>query len=254
MPSSRALVIAVEGSSAAGKSATVRAAARAFGWVALREAYDRLDPAPSLVVPTAARLLATERRLLREEVRRYRDALRERAHGRTVVADTGFLGPVTYTAGLVARDEAPRSVLLAVARAARRPGGPGLPDALVYLEASRALRKQRARRDRRHHPASLEARHDRIGRFERRVCLELLGRILPGRVRTVTAVGAPLAVARRLRAAVQGIEGRPERSRGRTEAIDAIVRAALATRGDRRRAATVKKPARSARDLRGSAP
>lgn len=222
----RALVIAVEGSSAAGKSATVRAAARAFGWVRLREAYDRLTPPPSLVVPTAARLLATERRLLREEGRRYREALRWRARGRTVVADTGFLGPLSYTAGLVALGEAPRAVLLTLVRAARSRGGPGLPDAVVYLEAGRALRKRRARSDRRRHPASLEARHDRVGRFERRVYRELLPRILPGRVRSVRATGPPRAVARRLRAAVEGLEGRPRPSRGRAEALAAIVRAA----------------------------
>ena len=107
---SRGRLVALEGGSASGKSTLVTAAARTFGWRPLAEAFDRLDPAPSLDFDSPRELLRLEATLLAEEVRRYHEARRLTERGATVLADTGFLGPLTYTLGLVERGRAPASV------------------------------------------------------------------------------------------------------------------------------------------------
>src|SRR5579863_7292459 len=94
-------IVALEGTSGVGKSRVARALALpGSGTVLLPEAYDRLDPAPSLAVPDRRALWGVEARLLRAEVGRYREALRWRGQGRVVIADTGFLGPLTYSVGM----------------------------------------------------------------------------------------------------------------------------------------------------------
>lgn len=199
----RGLVIAVDGPSAAGKSAVARAAVRATSWRVLPEAFDRLDPRPSLEFSTSDELLATELTLLSEEGRRAREAARERARGRVVVADTGFWGPLTYTAGLVATGAADPATLRTLgARAVGPRSLPCVPDLVVYLDASVADRRARARRSRDAHPASLEARHARVARFERRFVLGPLSRLLPGRVRRLATSGSSRETADRLVALV----------------------------------------------------
>lgn len=185
-----AIVIALEGISGAGKSSVAARAAAAFGWVPLAEAYDRLDPRPGLDPRSPRALAALETVLLREEARRWSAARSLVEDGATVVADTGFLGPLSYTAALAELGAAPPALvrrLSARARGLVARGAWGLPDAVVYLETSGAVRARRVRRDPLRHPPALAARHEAAGRIERRYLLERLPAALPGRVRRVNA-------------------------------------------------------------------
>ncbi|MCI4365830.1 MAG: hypothetical protein L3K10_07235 [Thermoplasmata archaeon] len=199
-------VVAVEGASASGKSRTVALARRTFGATALREAVDRLSPPPSFTWTSHVQLLRLERRLLAEDARRYREALRARANGDTVLADTGFLGPLTYTLGLVRSGTVPESVLsglLTTARAWARAGRWGLPDAILYLRTPLAERQRRAEGDPRGHPTLLQRRHQSIAaeelRFYRRVVAPAFG----PRFRFVSGLGAPEEVVARVARAVE---------------------------------------------------
>lgn len=186
----RPRLIAVEGISGAGKSTVVARAAAAFGWVPLAEAYDRLDPRPPIGAVAAPALARVERTLLAEEARRYRAARALVAGGATVIADTGFLGPLTYSAALAALGLVPRSLLddlLARTRRLAARGGWGVPDLTVYLATRPATRRRRVARDPARHPPALAARHEAAGRIEARFYAELLPRALPGRVRRVAA-------------------------------------------------------------------
>lgn len=236
----RGIVIAVEGASAAGKSSVVRAARAAYGWSALSEAFDRLDPRPSLEFASSRELLATERRLLREEGRRAGEANRGRARGDVVVADTGFWGPLTYAAGLVALGRAERSVLVALGKEASAPGAlPCVPDLVVYLDASAAARHERARRDRAAHPAVLEPRHAAVGAFERSFFVRTVPSVLPGAVRRIRALGPPEGLAARLRRVVDelpGVPGSPPEPRSVARAVvSALLAATARSRGTVRR-------------------
>ncbi len=225
----RGIVVAIEGASAAGKSSVVRAARAAYGWSALSEAFERLDPRPSLAFASPRALLATERRLLREEGRRSREANRERARGDVVVADTGFWGPLTYTAGLVALGLAERSVLAALGEDASARGAlPCVPDLVVYLDASATGRHERARRDRGTHPAALEPRHAAVGAFERSFFVRTVPRVLPGAIRRIRAVGSPEELADRLRRVVADLPRAPGPSPEPRAVARAVVSALLA--------------------------
>ncbi len=225
----RGVVVAIEGASAAGKSSVVRAARAAYGWSALSEAFDRLEPRPSLEFASSRELLATERRLLREEARRAREANRGRARGDVVVADTGFWGPLTYAAGLVALGRVERSVLVALGEDASAPGAlPCVPDLVVYLEASAALRHERARRDRATHPAALESRHAAVGTFERSFFVRTVPRVLPGALRRIRAVGPPERLAEHLRRFVDDLPRVPGPSPEPRAVARAVVSALLA--------------------------
>ena len=133
--SARPVVVSVDGPSAAGKSTVVARAAALFGWVPLAEAFDRIDPAPDLRFSSDRELEELERTLLEEDARRYRNALSLRATGLTVVTDTGFLGPLTYTAGLVALGRASPTGAAADRRAGAGAGTTsergGVPDVVV---------------------------------------------------------------------------------------------------------------------------
>ena len=201
----RGRLIAIEGRSAAGKTTLVRAAAAKLGWQPLAEAFDRLDPAPSLEYDSARELLRLEGALLSEEVRRYREARGLCAQGRTVFADTGFLGPLMYTYGLVALGRAPASVGRAVERSTRslvRRGALGLPDLTVYLETTARERARHARADTSRHPAVLAGRHEAVGSVEQRFFEELFPMALPDRFRSLRARAGPPGPVLTLRALV----------------------------------------------------
>jgi hypothetical protein len=246
-------IIALEGPSGAGKSTVARALGRAFGWEVLPEAFERLVPAPSLDFAGPADLLALERRLLFEERRRYRDARRAVGRGRTVLADTGFFGPITYTAGLVALGRAPGRVLdrlLASGRRIEGAGPLGTPDVIVVLEVPAPDLRRRLARDPVGHPAHLVPRHRAVERFERSLYRDRFRSLLSGRIAIVSGAGPPSTVARRVGAAVRRLapEG-PSQNDARSRLFDAV-RAAVEERARgraRASAATVKKPARSAR-------
>ena len=208
----RGRIITLEGPSGAGKTTVVRAAARAFGWVPLAEAFERLDPAPSLRFRTEAELLSLEAALLAEEGRRYREAVAQRRAGRTVIADTGFFGPLTYTAGLVALRKARRSSLERLQATVEGRGASrrlGLPDAIVYVDVPARLRRSRARRDPRGHPREFAGRHESVGRVERRLYRALAEGPLSDRIWFVSGAGSPRAVARRVQAALRSVGARP---------------------------------------------
>lgn len=251
----RGRIIALEGPSGAGKTTVVRAAARAFGWVPLSEAFDRIEPPPSLRFRTAEELLSLEKKLVVEEGRRYRDAARRRRFGRTVLADTGFLGPLTYTAGLVALGEATPRVfegLRSFVEGMEHSLQIGLPDRIVYLDVPGRIRRRHRSQDPRGHPREFEARHEAVARVERRLYRDLARGPLRGRVRFVSGAGSPETVAVRVRAAVRS----PNVPLGsRVSLRDVIARLApeAGPRPAHRRTrlpATVKKPARPCRPLR----
>ena len=248
-------IVAVEGPSGAGKTTVVRAAARAFGWHPLPEAFDRIDPPPSLRFRTPAELLSLERTLLAEEGRRYREAVEGRRRGRTVVADTGFLGPLTYTAGLVELgDAAPRvlEALRSLVEGRERPLRVGLPDGIVYLDVPGRVRRWRTARDPRGHSPEFRERHEAVGRLERRFYRRLARGALSGRVRFVSGTGAPETVASRVRAAFHSLEMRGGAPPDLEGAL-ALLGGGEGRRPTHRRrpsAATVMKPARSCRPPR----
>jgi len=230
-------VIAIEGPSGAGKSTVARTAARSFGWVLLPEAFDRLDPPPDLRFRNPAQLLDTERSLLDEERRRYQEASERRRRGETVVADTGFLGPITYTAGLVALGAAPRSTWRTVRRFAEGPArsGPvGLPDLVVYLDVPSATRRRRAASDAERHPADLRQRHRAVGRVERRFYRDLAAHGAPGQVLFVRASGSPRALAGRIRTLARSTSTRPSARTNLSTVLDRLGRLVRAP-ADRRR-------------------
>ncbi len=218
----RGRLVAVEGGSGAGKTTLVRAAHEAFGWEPLAEAFDRLDPAPSLEYRSSQELLRLEGTLLAEEERRYREGERSCAEGRTVVADTAFFGPLTYTWGLVGLGRAPRSVATSITRAARalvRQRTLGLPDLVVFLDTTARVRSARARSDRAHHPHSLFLRHESVGRLERRYYEELLPTVLPDRVQRLDGRLPPERLAVALRETVDRARWGPPASRDALAAI-----------------------------------
>lgn len=205
-------LIAVEGPSAAGKTTLVRRAARSLGWCALGEAFDRLDPVPSLEYGSSQQLRLLEGKLLAEEARRYREARRQCARGHTVLADTGFLGPITYTRGLVALDLAPTSVARSLERKARsllQRGVLGIPDLTVYLDLSTNERRRRARADPDRHPLALFRRHTTVGRLERAYYVTTFAAALPDRFRTLSGRREPRTLVASLRAVVREVAPTP---------------------------------------------
>ena len=210
------LVVAIEGPSAAGKSSVVRELALSPGTRTIPEAFERIRPRPSLEFRSPAELIELELTLLEEEARRFREARRWAAEGTRVIVDTGFLGPVSYTAGLVRWGYAPPAVVFSVLRRAHRlaaRGRWGLADLTLFLDVPRAERDRRARRDSAGHPAGLYARHARVARYERTVYRQLVAPVVGGRLRFVRAVAATGVLARRLDAIMDGVGGRaPSRS------------------------------------------
>jgi len=230
----RGRLIALEGGSASGKTTLVKAAARAFGWRPLPEALDRLDPAPSLEFDSPKGLLLLEGTLLAEEAQRYREARRLRDRGVTVLADTGFLGPLTYTLGLVELGRAPASVgrsLIRSVRAMVRRGTLGMPDLTVYLATTRAERRRRARAGARRHPPALFTRHEAVGAVERRFFEEEFPSTRPDRFRLLRAGSPPSVLARRLGSLVESGQVRPA---SRADSIAIVMALRLETPPGRR--------------------
>lgn len=247
-----AILIALEGPSGAGKTTVARAVAGRTGAEFLPEAFALLSPAPSLEYSGPDELFELERILLVEERRRFRRALAARRRGRPVVADTGFFGPLTYTAGLVALGLAPRSVLVRLLREAgrrSREGPIGAPDLVVYLDVPESVLWRRAAHDPVGHPRGLFSRHLAVGRRERTFYRQALSRVLPDRVRVISAVGSSVAVAQRVVERARSIS--PVRSsRGVLERVMEAVRAVSEPGRDEQgtpSAATVKKATRSHR-------
>jgi hypothetical protein len=216
-------VVALEGPSAAGKSRTVAALASSLGLTTIPEAYERLRPRPSLTWRTDAELLRLERRLLREETRRFREGRRLVDSGATVLADTGFLGPITYTAGLVDLGLATPSALtglLAFADELRTDGIWGLPDAVVYLRTPVAERHRRAEGDPGGHPRSLQVRHRRVAAAELRLYRTVVAPEFGHRFSFVSGSGPPERIAAR----VARLLARP-RATGRPPSMERVLHA-----------------------------
>jgi len=219
----RGRLVALEGGSASGKTTLVRVAAQRYGWRPLSEAVDRLDPSPSIEFASSRELWQLEETLLAEESRRYREARRLCEQGETVLADTGFLGPVTYTLGLVTNGRSPVAVGRTLIRSARslvRKDALGVPDLTVYLHTTARERASRARRDAGGHPGGLRARHEAVGRFERTLFEEALPRVLPDRFCRLRARAAPVSLARQLEAILSG--DRTGRRSSRAEALRVV--------------------------------
>ena len=251
MPS-RGRLIAVEGISAAGKSTLVSEATSRLGWTSVREAFDRLEPAPSLDFGSERELLQLESMLLREESRRYRDARELARKGRTVLTDTGFLGPLTYTLGLVARGNAsPRTArrLLELAASRVRRRALGIPDLTVYLETTRDERSVRGHQGAVSHPAALVRRHERVGLVERGFYFRALGRARPGRIAALRGHARPELLVRHLEKLVRATPVAPA-TRREAEAVLADLGALLARYAPHAAAPTVKKATRSRRPPR----
>jgi hypothetical protein len=212
-PSVGGRVVAIEGPSAVGKTEAVGVLVADGRGVRIAEAVDRLRPRPDLDFRSDAELERLELRLLREDGRRFVEARRRAGAGATVLLDTGSLGPLTYTGGLVATGAAPPAVLARLLREARallRDGRWGLPDGIVFLTAPDATLRARAATDPRGHPAGLHGRHTAIGRREAAFYRRELAPILGRRLKFVSGSGRPGAVARRIVSALRRFPpGRP---------------------------------------------
>ncbi|MGI0155793.1 MAG: AAA family ATPase [Thermoplasmata archaeon] len=215
-------VIAIEGPSAAGKTTVAARVARTTGGVVLPEAYRRIIPTPNLELGSPAELLDLEERLLREDADRYLEALARARAGATVVADTGFLGPLTYTWALVVQGAAPLSSLVALrdrARSLARHGEWGLADEYFYLETTAAARAGRIRADRAGHPPALARRHEEVGVLELRFYRERFAPLLGSRFHRVPAGETAPVVADRVVALLRA----PIPAPGPRPRIDAVL-------------------------------
>jgi len=223
----RSVVVALTGPSGAGKSTVVRALAREPGWVALDEAFYRLRPRPSLRFRSQRGLLALERRLLAEEGRRFREARELARLGRTVVADTSFLDPATYTAGLLVLRLASADTFAATIDAAERQaraGRLGVPDLTVRLSVPPATRRRRTELDPEGHPRAFRARHEAVGRVETELLVPALAAALPGRVRIVRADRPAQEVASKVRDLATRVRPLREPSAAARRVLEALVR------------------------------
>ena len=215
-------VVAVEGASAAGKTTAAETAARARGWVVIPEAYRRLHPTPSLTYRSPTELLDLERTLLEEEARRFSEARARARSGATVLADTGFLGPLTYTWALIGMGAAPTATLPSLLQLARTLGARGewgLADAYVYVDTPPSVRSARARADRVGHPSDVAARHAAVGALERRFYRERFAPLVGSRLTWLAGSGRPALVAERVQHAVETASG----SRFPPEQVDRVL-------------------------------
>ena len=199
-------IVAVEGVSGAGKTAAVELVSIELGAVPLGEAYATAARPPSLNYSSPRELWSIERQLVKEESRRFLEARRLSTSGRLVLADTDFLGPLTYTWGLRESGEVPWDLVGPVRGALRELCSRhrwGLADLYVYLDVSESLARRRAATDSFGHPENLRSRHERVGRVERRFFVETLPMLLPHRVVVLPGRGSRRTVSGRVAAALR---------------------------------------------------
>ena len=185
-----ARMIALEGASGVGKTATSRSLAKALSASRIPEAYERLRPAPALEFGDVEELVDLETTLLYEESRRYREAQRALRQGADVVLDTGTFGPLTFTAGLAHLDPRWSPALRRVARISLRlirAGRLGLPDVTVYLDLGAAAVAQRVAADPAGHPPEHADLYARVAAWERPLWVERFLPAAPGRLIAVRA-------------------------------------------------------------------
>jgi hypothetical protein len=197
-------LVALEGPSAVGKTTVSRLIADLADWTVIGEAAIRLEPPPSLEVPTPKDLVRVERRLLREERRRCQTVERLRREGIDVLLDTGPFGPATYSIGMAAEEARYGPAAAAIVHEVLDDLDAGrltVPDRVVYLTASDATLRSRARGSRADHPAELAPRHRQVGRLERAFWEGLAPRS-NGAVLILRSRGPPAADAKRLLARV----------------------------------------------------
>ena len=140
-------MLAIEGVSHVGKSTLARGLAKEWGSPAITEAYDRLGADRTLAFRSDLELRQIELELAQEDLQRMRDATTTSNEGPGVILDTDFLGPLSYTRGLVqlgmARPETfdwlLRRYEQELARQRWRPA-----DYYLYLDAPPALLRRRA--------------------------------------------------------------------------------------------------------------
>ncbi len=194
-------IVAVEGPSAAGKSAVALAAGALSGGATVPEAYVRLGRSVPLEFRSSPELVRVERRLLREDVRRWRQARVLARQGRTVYLDTGVLGTLTYTWGLVeigrAESAAMNALWESVDRAVRS-GRLGLPDRIAFIDTPPSVRRRRARQSPEGHPARLDELHARVGTLERALWSDRWGPLLGNRLVRIDGRESVARIARRL--------------------------------------------------------
>jgi hypothetical protein len=185
-------MLAIEGVSHVGKSTLARGLAQEWGSPAIAEAYDRLGADRTLDFRSDLELRPIELELAREDLERLRDATTTSYEGPGVILDTDFLGPLSYTRGLVhlgmARPETFRWLLRRyeqdLARQRWRPA-----DYYLYLDATPALLRRRAAVGGRAGLDPVIERHLLVGAQERQFFLGPLQRILGPRLIRLPAVG-----------------------------------------------------------------
>jgi thymidylate kinase len=188
-PPLRPLTIAIEGSSGAGKTTLARALAVRTGWPVVDEAWLRVRPRPSLTFRSPRSLLRLETTLLREESRRYEFGERLRRSGRSVILDTGVLGPLTYLEGLGRTWGVEWDVRGQLPRVGKN--RLGLSDVHIYLDAPPGLAARRVRRTPETHPAAWRQRHADVGRCEREFWTQTAPQLAPGHLWKLRANGSP---------------------------------------------------------------
>ena len=201
----RGQVIAIEGISGSGKSTVAPLLGRALDAEVLPEAYARLRPRPSLAFANDRALLRLEERLLEEDGARYRDADQIAGGGGSVIVDTGFFGPLTYTRALLTLGLAPAGPFRSIVRTARSLQERylwGAPDRILWLDTAASTRERHVRSDPTGHPPALADRHERVGAEERRTYFGALARPLGSRLRAIDAEGPADRVVRRAEAAL----------------------------------------------------
>lgn len=194
-------MIALEGASGVGKTATSRTLARTLSASRIPEAYDRLRPAPTLEFRDLEELVDLETTLLYEESRRYLEAGRSLGHGADVVLDTGFLGPVTFSAGLAHLDPRWTPAARRIARTAERlvrAGRLGLPDVTIYLDLGAEAVAARVAADPAGHPPERADLYARVATWERRLWVEHFPVGAPGRLIAVRADRPVPSIVRKL--------------------------------------------------------
>ena len=200
-PSRAAPIVALEGASGSGKSAVSAELARILGGLRLEEAFERIEPRPSLLFRDVEELRRLERSLWAAETDRWREAESMRGQGRRILLDTGPWGPLTYSWGLresVASQWDIMGALLETCRADALRSAFPVPELTVYLDVPEELAAARAAQDPGGHPAELRERHRRVGRFERILYEQTFPELLPGRFLLIAGDRGPREVARSL--------------------------------------------------------